>query len=484
MTNSSGLRAGAAQRVITPPVGASLVGYASRAAGDIRSRYLHDDLYVKALVLRSAGEGWALVAADLIGIDSVAVGRIRAAVAARTSLAPEAILVCATHTHAGPAVCPIAGAVALDELNAVGPDGKVTANYGRAVPAFSPTAYYAGLADEAWKDWMIAQSVEATVEAWQTAREAEIAFGETQIEGVASSRRVRLSDGSWADPRRETPHGLQVVSRTDIDPVARVLAVRDRLSQAPLAALVNYGTHPWVFNTSGLSAELAGAASRRVAATWQAPGATGPIVLHTAGPQGDVTLIWNIDVEKVWKLQPGESLADSLPRRERGFDEELDRLGGRLADGVLALLARLQNWRSDLSLGAERREILLPLKEGYAVPADILLSGWQSKAPAGQHRTELQLLRAGGWGLLALPGEPFTSLGRQIRDHSLLRDLMLVAVANDYGPVSYLAERQDYEQGGYELVVSPAGPGAGEALVAEAVVFLTAAVSLARLPQG
>src|SRR5579859_6639483 len=99
MTELSGLSAGAAQRVITPPVGASLVGYASRAAGDLHSRYVHDDLLAKALVLRSARAGWALIAADLIGIDSVAVGRIRAAVAARTNLAPEAILVCATHTH-------------------------------------------------------------------------------------------------------------------------------------------------------------------------------------------------------------------------------------------------------------------------------------------------------------------------------------------------------------------------------------------------
>ena len=479
MTELSGLSAGAAQRVITPPVGASLVGYASRAAGDLHSRYVHDDLLAKALVLRSARAGWALIAADLIGIDSVAVGRIRAAVAARTNLAPEAILVCATHTHAGPAVCAIAGAVAPEDLNAVGPDGKVTASYGRPIAALSPTAYYSGLVDEAWKDWMIGQTVEAAVEAWHTAREAEIAFGETEVEGVASSRRVRLSDGSWADPRREAPAGAHVVSRTAIDPVARVLAVRDRQSHVPLAVLVNYSTHPWVFNTSGLSAELAGAASRQIAAAWQAPGAAAPIVLHTTGPQGDVTLIWNIQVDKVWQLQPGEGLADSLPRRERGFDEELDRLGRRLADRVLALLAGMHNWRGDLSLGAERREILLPLKKDYRPPREILLSGWQNKAPAGQHMTELQLLRAGDWGLLALPGEPFTSLGRLIRAQAPLPDLMLVAVANDYGALSYMAERPDYEQGGYELVVSPAGAGAGETLVAEAAAFLKAAASRA-----
>lgn len=422
-----------------------------------------------------------MLVADLIGVDSVAVSRIRAAVAAQTDLAPDAILVCATHTHAGPAVCPIAGAVSPENLNAVGPDGRVTASYGQTVPALSPTAYYAGLVDEAWKAWMIAQAVEATIEAWQTAREAEIAFGEIQVEGVASSRRVRLSDGTWADPRRETLEGVQVVSRSEIDSTARVMAVRERRSRAPLAVVVNYGTHPWVFNTSGLSAELAGAASRWVAAAWQAPRAAAPIVLYTTGPQGDVTLIWNIAVEKVWKLQPGENLAESLPRRERGFDDELGRLSGRLAERVMTLLAGLQNWQGDIPLGAERREVLLPLKEGYQPPAEILLADWQSHSPAGQHRTELQVLRAGNWGLLALPGEPFTSLGRQIRAQARLRELMLVAVANDCGPVSYMAERGEYAQGGYELVVSPAGAGAGEVLVAEAVAFLASTASPARL---
>jgi neutral ceramidase len=475
MADANGLRAGAAQRAVTPQVGTPLVGYSSRAAGDLKSRYVHDDLYVKALVLRSAEGGWAVLAADLIGLDAVATERIRNSVAAHTNLAPGAILVCATHTHAGPAVCPIAGAVALEALNAVGPDGKVTSSYGRAIAALSPTAYYAGMVDEAWKDWMIAQATEALVEAWQTAREAEIAFGETQVEGLASSRRRQLSDGTWADPRRDSPEGLEVVSRTEIDPALRLLAVRDRQTKAPLAVLVNYSSHPWVFNTSGLSAELAGAASRGVAAAWQAPGAAPPVVVYTTGPQGDVTLIWNIAVDKVWKLLPGESLEESLPRRERGFDEELDRLGGRLADRAAGLLARLEDWHGNVPLSAERHEIQLPLQAGYVAPAEVLLADWQRTAPAGHHRTELQMLQAGDWTLLALPGEPFSSLGLQIRAQAPHHPLMLVAVANDYGPLNYLADRDAYARGGYELIVSPARIDAGERLVAEAVSLLNAA---------
>jgi hypothetical protein len=227
-----------------------------------------------------------LLTADLIGVDAVATERIRAGIAAQTDLAPEAIALCCTHTHAGPAVCPVAVAVSPENLNAVGPDGKVTASYGRAVAALSPTAYYADLVDEAWKERMIGRAIEAAVEAWRRAVPAEIAFGQAGVDGVASSRRVRLSDGSWADPRREAPPDVGVISRTEINPAVSLLAVRERESKASLAVLLNYATHPWVFNTSGLSAELAGATARRVAAAWQSPGVAAPVVLYTTGPEG------------------------------------------------------------------------------------------------------------------------------------------------------------------------------------------------------
>ena len=469
---TSSLLAGTAQRMITAAVGTPLVGYGSRAAGDLVARYVHDDLWVKALVLRSGAHSWAILTADLIGLDAVAVGRIRALVAARTGLQPHAILACATHTHAGPPVCAVAGAVGLADLNAVRTDGTVTACYGQAPSDLRPTAYFAEVIDEAWRDLLVAESSAALVEAWETAREAEVSFGQSEVEGVASSRREQLSDGSWADPRREARAGATVLSRTKIDPLARVLAVRDRGSGAPLAAVVNYGTHPWVFNTSGVSAELAGAVADRVAAGWQGSGGSAPVVLYTSGPAGDVTMIWNIDIEKVWRSRSEESLEASLSRREQGFDEELARLGDRLAACVLSALANLPLWRSDLLPKAWRREISLPLKQGYHPPPELRFAEWQRAAPAGHHLTELQVLGLGPWALLALPGEPFTSLGRQIRVQSSFENLLILTVANDYGPVSYMAERADYELGGYELIVTPAAPEAGEWLVAEATALL------------
>jgi hypothetical protein len=365
--------------------------------------------------------------------------------------------------------------VPLANLNAVRSDGTVTASYGQAPPAVAATAYYAGLVDAAWRDRLMEQAVAALVEAWQTAREADVAFGQAEVEGVGSSRRVRLSDGSWGDPRRELPAGAEVVSRSELDPLVRVLAVRERATQAPLAVLVNYASHPWVFNTSGVSAELAGAVASRVAAAWRAPTLEPPVVLYTTGPEGDVTLIWNIDMDRVWRLRPSESLETSLPRREQGFDEELARLSGRLAGRVLAALAGASHWHGALTPRAWRREAALALKPGYCPPPEMALANWQQAAPAGHHLTEVQVLRLGPWVLLALPGEPFSSLGRQIRAQAPIPNLMIAAIANDYGPLSYLASAEEVAQGGYELVVTPAGEQAGEQLVAAALELLRTA---------
>ena len=74
--------------------------------------------------------------------------------------------------------------------------------------------------------------------------------------------------------------------------------------------------HPWIFSGAGFSAEIAGATADRVAAAWAGSEAEPPVVLYTSGPEGDVTLIWNVDVEHIWKTRPGETAEESLARRE------------------------------------------------------------------------------------------------------------------------------------------------------------------------
>ena len=470
------LSAGAAQRVITPPVGVSMSGWNPRASGDIKSRYVRDDLYAKALVLSAGGREWALVAVDLSGVDSVATEEIRHGAAERTGLRPDTIMVCATHTHSGPAFCPVATAYSPEDMArlTIRADGSAPAAMGQATTV-SSSASWVGETDLEWKSWFVAQAVEALAEAHGALRPASVGFGEARTDGVASSRRVLMSDGSWGDPRRAPVEGVRVVSRTRIDPLVRVFAVREQETEAPLAAVINYGTHPWIFCGSGISAEIAGAASDWVADAWSRGGGNPPIVLYTSGPEGDVTPIWNIDIDAVWRTRPGEDPEAGLARRERGFDRELARLGGRVADGAMAAVRGIVRWDGAPELWARRKEVALPLKEGYRHVDDVLLADWQREPPECHHLTEAQAFGAGDVAFLGLPGEPFTSLGKEIRARSGSGRLLIAALANEFGAVSYVADREAFDQGGYETAFTPAGPGSGEALVDGAVALLGAA---------
>ena len=69
------LLAGAAEVVITPPIGTYLDGYGARASGSVG---VHDDLHARALVADDGTTQVALVSCDLIGVDRRLVGERRA----------------------------------------------------------------------------------------------------------------------------------------------------------------------------------------------------------------------------------------------------------------------------------------------------------------------------------------------------------------------------------------------------------------------
>ena len=91
------LRFGFAAAEITPPVGIHMGGYWGRLSGATQIR---DVLLAKALVCEYGAERIAIVAVDLVALDAASVGRIRARLECEAGFA--AVMVCASHTHAGP----------------------------------------------------------------------------------------------------------------------------------------------------------------------------------------------------------------------------------------------------------------------------------------------------------------------------------------------------------------------------------------------
>src|SRR3990172_6305334 len=92
------LRAGAAVADITPPVGGLMDGYGGRFEG---SKGVHDPLMTRVVVLEQGGTRIALVSCDLLGMHREVTARVRERTAAH-GIVPGAVVVAATHDHAGP----------------------------------------------------------------------------------------------------------------------------------------------------------------------------------------------------------------------------------------------------------------------------------------------------------------------------------------------------------------------------------------------
>ena len=151
-------RAGCAQQVITPPVGASLAGYFH----DRVSETVRDDLYAKALVLDHEGTRIAIVACDLICVDAEFVDPAKRLIEEQLGIPPSHVLVCATHTHTGPEV----------RGNAV-------------VPRM-----------DAWVEGLPAKIAQAVGKAAESMFTATLRPGRTCAEGYSFNRLFRMEDGS------------------------------------------------------------------------------------------------------------------------------------------------------------------------------------------------------------------------------------------------------------------------------------------------
>lgn len=154
------LKAGFAQRVITPAKAMTLAGFDRRtqpAQGTL------EDLYVTVLALQNGEEApFLLCSFDLLGTDRTLCEKVQQAL----PLPPEQVWVCATHTHAAPR-----------------------------------GAFSGGVSqDDDYIDSLVAACKEAAFAAMADLLPAQAFWGEATVEGVASLRDVPREQSAYAMP--------------------------------------------------------------------------------------------------------------------------------------------------------------------------------------------------------------------------------------------------------------------------------------------
>jgi len=390
------LKAGAAQVDITPAPGIPLTGFISRLGP---STGIHDPLFARALALDTGGQQVMLITCDLLALDAPFVSAARAAIWDATGMPENKIMITCTHTHSGPAT------IFLRDCGEV---------------------------DTPYLDRLRLRLVDAAQEALSNLHEAVVGAGRGQVNKGVLNRR---QPGTPTDP--------------DLD----VISFQDEAGKY-LAILVNYACHAVCLDHTNrlISADYPGYLARKLQEQTHA------VVLFTNGAAGDT------NPERMGSYAFAEDLGDALAAetlRLLAALEYRDTAALRVAGETLDLPLQLPPPSAEL-----KRKVFEYRQQWVEAEADgdVLKSkmhkamlGWAEATLAGVLRgnvptfvpAELQGFCLGDFGLVGIPGELFSELGKEIKSSPSVRQVTVLGYANN--DIGYIPTHQAYARGGYEI---------------------------------
>jgi neutral ceramidase len=415
------LRIGLGSSVITPPLDEPLAGYYYPRSAD----GVHDDLHARALVLESGGKQIVLVACETIGVTKEVVSEARRLIHEKHGIAPDRILISATHCHTGPQITPqyarfLSGRIA----------DSVTTAMGRKIPARL--------------------------------------FAATESEpSLPHYRRYIMKDGTVrTNPGFLNPDIVRPVG--EIDPRVGALFFEDE-QHRPLLTWVNYAMHLDTVGGTQISADYPYYMARLL----ESVRGRDMMTIFTIGAAGNINH-WDVrrpgpqrGYETARRL--GEVLASAVIKasthQEPVSSPQLD-----AASRTVSLPLRT-NTPQEVE---EARKILA---EPPPPNVDFTLDRVKATRVAAIEELgrkdlleEVQVLAVGSIAFVGIPGELFVELGEQIQQRSPFPYTFVVELAND--SIGYIPTRAAYGEGGYEPTSTKLAPGSGEKLMDAAVELL------------
>jgi len=415
------MRAGFATADITPPIGTPMAGYPD-VRGDLPwapdamkgyvgrrrqvSTGVHDPLLATALALESDG-----VRAVLIGLDTLVVSRdfthrLRETLAP-LRVAPEHVVVAASHTHSGP------------DLFAW------------------------------WEGDETAAPVEQTLTAAALAGERAL----EQLEDAVLSYGVGALDYGSVNRRDE--------SAGPLDPAVTVLRASSARDGRDIALVVVYACHPVTLDYANLlfSADFVAPCRQMLSTVFEGAG-----VVFLNGCAGNINPA-RFPYEERANIYIPQTL-ENYPVYWGGF-ADASRLGRTLAGEAVQAAERALPVAGSAIAGA-LASTLLPLKQPDQLDAFLDFMSFRDSyreqlRGRDQLETEVQVVRIGEITLIALPGEPFVELGLELKRRVAGDRTIAVGFAND--DVRYVMTDDAYVVGQYETVGTPLDAGSAETLV-------------------
>lgn len=442
----SQFQAGFSRVNVTPPMGLPINGY-------FFDRFVDgvlDELEANTVAFSCGDKRAVIVALDNCEIDQHTMDKFRTAISQACDVPSEAILIHTTHTH----VAPFVGCGQLT------PDDH---------------------GDLEYESYLTRQLAASAVRAFADLKPAKLGWAIGSAPNIGFIRRFRMKDGSIrTNPGIGNPDIVAPIGEVD-ERLNVVRIVRDGGEEIVIA---NYGCHPDTVGGSAVTGDYPAFARRTLEQAL--PGVK---CLFFNGAQGDVNHI-NVGA----RGGDFNDLAPDFDDVHRGYGHAAH-MGRVVAGGILQVYSKV-NFVSVEELRFAELKIALPSNmptaeemvqaneflalhdagrdcdipyEGMELTTVVAESLRMKQLEHGPESFSLRLtaLAIGPVVMLAIPGEPFTGIGRGIKDGSKYQVTMPCCLTN--GSEGYFPMQEAYDEGGYEARSSIFKAGVAEQIIQSAV---------------
>lgn len=429
----NGMQSGFARCDITPTLGTKLCGYyfVRKTSGVL------DPLYATAVAFDNGEKRAILLSVDNLGMSQIVMDRIRGEVADVCGIDAKAVFIACTHSHLAPAT-----------------SGEYV--------------------DPEYVEFMIQRIKDAALLAVQDLAPTEMYYTNGRVEDVAFVRRFRMKDGSArTNAGCQNPDILHPIGEPD-ETSSLVILKREG---KPEIGIVHFQVHPDVIAGDKVSADY----PKFVRDTYEAL-VENSRCIYINGAQGDTN---HIDV----RLNKQTDLVGGYERSKY--------MGKKIAMSVIAnypLAKKLTNdainfGQIDLHVAynrgtPEEEAVAQKVYEGYLTNHDTpeAYKAYQLSSPmniaracriatVAQYEDDKVLyvtaLSVGDVVFAGFPGEPFTDIGRGVKEQSKFTLTLPVCCANGYE--GYYPMMEAFLENGYESNSSRYVGGTAEKLIETSV---------------
>ncbi len=433
------LNAGFSRVNITPPMGIPMRGYFKPRFAD----GVLDELEVNVIALEFKNEKFLLISIDDCGVEQVLNAEFRKGASDETEIPMENIILSSTHTHTGGTL----------EYNS---ENELIKEY---------------------TEFVSKRVRDAARFAVNDLTEAKMGYGKGYAPNVAFIRRYVMKDGSIkTNPGVNNPDIMHPVGKIDDS----VNIIRFDRKDADTIIFVNFANHPDVVGGCKISADWPGLLRKTVEKTLN-----GTKCIFFNGAQGDVN---HVNVMP----KPGDlnDMFIDFDDVARGYGHA-KHIANVVTGGVLQAYAKVNYVEPD-SVCAKQKIIAIPSNKASKEELinahkiiDLHNDGRDSELPyegmmfttivaeaARMVRLEnspdsfemmLSAIKLGPVAILGIPGEPFSEIGKQIKETQGFD--MIIPCCNTNGKEGYFPMQDSYDEGGYEARSSNFKAGVGECII-------------------